>query len=81
MANVRIKRIVSWTIPYFGNVHCQPYGILEVTDGTTTKCCHTKGDKETDEVGYQYITFNRKRYEVVNEGRLHFPALRLRLVN
>ena len=43
-----IKRIVSWTFPYFGNIHIMPYGELEVTDGVDTKICKTKGDKYTD---------------------------------
>ena len=34
MANeVRVKGIVSWTYPYFGNKHVMPYGVLLVTDG------------------------------------------------
>lgn len=41
---VRIKRIVEWVFPYFGNRHTMPYGKLEVTDGKTTKICSTKGD-------------------------------------
>ena len=29
MANeVRVKGIVSWTYPYFGNNHVMPYGVL-----------------------------------------------------
>lgn len=62
---VKIKRVLEWTIPYFGNSHIMPYGKLLVTDGETEKVCSTKGDKETDTDGYQYITFNRKRYEVI----------------
>lgn len=78
--NIRIINIVSWTIPFFGNRHFCPYGLLEVSDGTTTKICRTKGDTIGDYTGYQYITFKRKRYEVVNKGRLYAPALSLRLV-
>jgi len=74
MADVRIKRVVSWTIPYFGNDHIMPYGEFEVTDGTTTKYCKTKGDRLYDNCDYQYITFNRKRYKVV-----HLPNNRLTL--
>lgn len=65
MAEVRIKRILSWTIPFFGNHHIMPYGTILVTDGETEKACKTKGDLEWDNVGYQYITFKRKRYRVV----------------
>ena len=63
---VEVKRVLEWTIPYFGNCHIMPYGKLLVTDGETEKGCSTKGDKETDTDGYQYITFNRKRYEVIS---------------
>lgn len=63
---VRIKRIVNWTFPYFGNRHTMPYGKLEVTDGADTKIVSTKGDTvETyDRYGCQYITFKRKPYKV-----------------
>ena len=69
---VRIKRIVEWIQPYFGNTHTMPYGKLEVTDGTTTKICKTKGDLvgEFQRFQCQYITFNRKHYEVVIEGHI-----------
>lgn len=64
---VRIKRIVSWTIPTFGNCHTIPYGKLLVTDGETEKVVSTKGDTlDTYERFHrQYITFKRKHYEVV----------------
>ena len=64
--NVRIKRIVEWIHPYFDNRHTMPYGTLEVTDGTETKMCRTKGDtiEGYAKYGCQCITFNRKRYEV-----------------
>ncbi len=62
---VEVKRVLEWTIPYFGNSHIMPYGKLLVSDGITEKVCSTKGDKETDTDGYQYITFKRKRYEVI----------------
>jgi hypothetical protein len=71
MANeVQVKEMVSWTYPLFGNKHTIPYGVLLVTDGVTEKACRTKGDREDDGWdGPQYITFKRKRYEVVREGR------------
>lgn len=78
---VRIKAILSWTIPYFGNRHIIPYGTLLVTDGKTVKACKTRGDLEYDNSDYQYITFQRKRYRVVNKGHLHSPALTLIHVN
>lgn len=66
--NVTIIRVVEWITPYFGNKHFMPYGKLEVTDGETTKIVCTKGDKTGDHSDYQYITFKRKRYEVVRNG-------------
>lgn len=64
---VRVKRVISWTIPYFGNRHTMPYGKLLVTDGETEKVVSTKGDTLDSYKRYncQYITFKRKPYEVV----------------
>lgn len=70
MNALTIKRIVSWTFPYFGNTHIMPYGELEVTDGVDTKIVKTKGDKYTDNEGYQYITFKRKRYKVCGSSSM-----------
>lgn len=63
---VRIKKIVYWLYPHYGNRHTMPYGKLKVTDGETTKTCYTKGDTLDDcnRYGCQYITFNRKPYKV-----------------
>ena len=65
---VRIKSIVDWVFPLYGNIHCMPYGTLQVTDGVDTKICKTKGDRWDDHDDYQYITFKRKRYKVVGES-------------
>lgn len=65
---VKIKSVLSWTIPYLGNDHIMPYGSLLVTDGQTEKVCRTKGDRYYDNEGYQYIVFKRRRYEVVSIG-------------
>lgn len=64
---VRIKKVISWTIPYFGNRHTMPYGKLLVTDGETEKVVSTKGDTLDSYPKYycQYITFKRKPYKVV----------------
>lgn len=79
MANeVRVKGIVSWTYPYFGNNHVMSYGVLLVTDGVDEKACRTKGDRCDDGCdGPQYITFKRKRYRVVREGRSFAEKFRL----
>lgn len=69
-SEVRVKGIVSWTYPYFGNNHVMSYGVLLVTDGVDDKSCRTKGDRWDDGCDWpQYITFKRKRYRVVREGR------------
>lgn len=74
MANAPvIKKIRSWTIPMFGNTHLFSYGVLVVSDGETTKECRTR-----EEGPMTFITFKRKRYEVVNNGRLYQPGLALR---
>lgn len=74
--DVRIKQIIDWTIPYFGNDNTMPYGTLLITDGETEKFCKTKGTKYYEN-GTRYITFKRKRYKVVNNGGLHSPKLSL----
>lgn len=64
---VRVKRVIEWTIPYFGNRHTMPYGKLLVTDGVDEKVVSTKGDtlNSYERFHCQYITFNRKHYAVV----------------
>lgn len=64
---VRVKKVVSWTIPYFGNRHTMPYGKLLVTDGETEQIVSTKGDTLDSYPRFccQYVTFKRKHYEVV----------------
>ena len=76
---LRIKRVVEWTIPYFGNRHTMPYGKLEVTDGETTKVVSTKGDTLDTYPRYycQYITFKRKAYKVVIWREGHLNKMRL----
>lgn len=80
---LRIKAVVKWVIPYFGNRHTMPYGKLEVTDGETTKVVSTKGDTldTYPRYGCQYITFNRKPYRVVTfyEGKVE--KIRLEPIN
>ena len=70
MKKVRIKKVISWTIPYFGNRHTIPYGKLLVTDGETEKAVSTKGDTldTYSRYGCQYITFNRKPYKLIHAG-------------
>lgn len=66
---VEILQLRNYTIPYCGNKRILPYGDLVVTDGSVTKLVKIK---ETDN-GTQYFTFNRKRYEIRNAGKLYAP--------
>lgn len=77
--NVKIKQVLSWTIPFFGNDHIMPYGSLLVTDGTSERVCHTHGDRYYDNAGYQYITFNRRRYEVLASDHLARGTMKISL--
>ena len=74
--NIRVKKLIDWTIPMCGNRHSIPYGVLLVTDGKTEQRCKTKNDLWTDH-GRQYIVFKRRRYYVINNGSLYYPALAL----
>ena len=74
---VYIKDIIDWVYPMFGNIHIMPYGKLLVSDGVDDKVCPTKGDKETDTDGYQYITFKRKRYKLITYYKNNMRCLKL----
>jgi len=71
-------KVVDWNIPYCGNVHSIPYGTLIVSDGKRKERCKTKGDK-WDDIGPQYIVFNKRQYKVkYAEGHtMHSPKLEL----
>jgi hypothetical protein len=74
--NIHVKKLIDWTIPMCGNRHSIPYGVLLVTDGKTEQRCKTKNDLWTDH-GRQYIVFMCRRYYVINNGSLYYPALAL----
>ena len=59
--------VVDYTIPYYGNKRCHPYGTLRVTDGVITKLVKF-GYKMENGKQVHYITFNRKRYEYAMTG-------------
>lgn len=67
---MKIEKVVNYTIPYCGNKRIQPYGNLIVTDGIERKTCKIK---DYEHSARQYITFNRKRYDVRNAGTLYSP--------
>ena len=66
-----VKKITDYIIPTYGNRHCNPYGRLLVSDGTTEKVVAILGDRE------QYIVFNRKRYPVRRGGSLYSPTFEI----
>lgn len=76
---LKVVRIIDYVVPMYGNIHCMPYFTLEVTDGEKTQICKSKGDKWNDcNAEGQYITFNRKRYKVLNIGTLYSPIIDIR---
>lgn len=64
-----IIKIISYTIPMFGNKLSSPYGKLLVSDGENEKVCTIKFDKS----GREYITFKHKRNYIKNTGNLYSP--------
>lgn len=75
----RIKALLSYNIPFFGNERTRPYFTAIVTDGTRTQVCKSKGDRSGDAETCQFLTFNRKRYKVINRGTMYAPDLHLEL--
>ena len=69
---VTIEKDIDWTIPLFGNKLIFAYGKLLVSDGKTRRFVTTKEDSNGS-----YITFNRKRYRIRNNGGLYNPLLQV----
>ena len=69
---IKKKKVISWTIPLFGNKRVFDYGKLLVSDGKTRRLLTTKEDSSGS-----YITFNRKRYRIRNNGGLYNPLLQV----
>lgn len=67
---IKIKAVLDWTIPCFGNKRREPYGTLVVSDGEKEKVVKMKEGN-----GGTYIVVNRKRYSIVNHGSLWKPRL------
>lgn len=67
---ITIVKVVDWTIPLFGNKRIFAYGKLLVSDGKMRQLVTTKEDSSG-----LYITFNRKRYRIRNNGSLYNPLL------
>ena len=69
---VTIEKVIDWTIPLFGNKRIFAYGKLLVSDGKTRRFVMMKED-----YCGSYITFNRKRYRIRNNGGLYNPLLQV----
>lgn len=62
-------KILSYTIPMFGNKRVLPYGKMLVEHEGEQKVVAFGGQ----EAGRPYILFNRKRYYFQNDGSLYNP--------
>lgn len=69
---VTIEKVIDWTIPLFGNKRIFAYGKLLVSDGKKKRIVTMKED-----YCGSYITFNRKRYRIKNNGSLYSPRLQV----
>lgn len=69
---ITIEKVISWTIPLFGNKRIFAYGKLLVSDGKTKRLVMMKED-----YCGSYITFNRKQYRIRNNGSLYSPRLQV----
>lgn len=69
---VTIEKVIDWTIPPFDNKRIFAYGKLLVSDGKTKRLVMMKED-----YCGSYITFNRKRYRIRNNGGLYNPLLQV----
>ena len=64
------SKIISYTVPMFGNTHTVPYGIMEVLHyGRHYVVKFGKLDAE----GFNYVTIGRKQYRFRNVGSLYSP--------
>lgn len=70
MTDIKILKIIDYTIPMYGNKRIFPYGYIEVSNGTDTKV--VKFDKDNKWLRFSF-TFNRKRYFMENIGGLYNP--------
>lgn len=68
---MKIIGIEAYTVPMFGNRRSLPYGKLRVADdeGKNPRIV----DIKDGEAGNQYVTYQRKRYGVINTGSLYSP--------
>lgn len=64
-----IEKLIEYTIPFFGNRRCLPYGKMLISGGGKKKVCEIREDGVD-----QYIIFNRKRYYIQNNGSLYSPC-------
>lgn len=65
---MNIQKIVSYTIPLFGNKQSIPYGSILIANDQEQKIVKIKDDGEK-----QYFLYRRKRYYIKNIGSLYSP--------
>ena len=79
---LKVVKLISYTIPMYGNKRIHPYGSLIVTDGITEKRVSfgCRKDKRGFQLppGRDYYTFNRKRYSCENTGSLYYPKIEIK---
>ena len=64
------NKIISYTVPMFGNTHTVPYGVMEVLDHDRH---YVAKFGKLDADGFNYITIGRKQYRFRNVGSLYAP--------
>lgn len=78
---LKVVKLLSYTIPLYGNKRIHPYGHMIVSDGITRK--RVSFGCRMDRNGFQlpqhrdYFTFNRKRYAYKNIGSLYYPKFEI----
>lgn len=63
-------KVISYTIPMFGNTHAVPYGIMEVLHHDRH---YVVKFGKLDAEGFNYVTIGRKQYRFRNVGSLYSP--------
>lgn len=71
---MQIVGIVGYTIPFYGNRRCMPYGKIKILQNGIETLRPIKDAPD----GTQYITVARKRYTVVNVGGLYSPVYKIK---
>ena len=65
---VTVKKIIKYTIPFYGNKHLTPYGELLVSDGKSEKVVKFEND---------IFCFDSVKYSIENKGCLYNPKFEI----